>query len=293
VGRPSAAATASGGLPVVPRCRVVVDNDFAGDPDGLLALAHHLLSPAERVDLVTSSFLNPVFASPLSAAVHGARLAGELLDLLGAGGEVPVVAGADQALDTGDASSAAADAIVEHALRDDPLPLFLVCAGPLTNVAQALRQAPDLAERLTLVWVGGSVEGAEEYNRDTDPAAADVVLGHRDLAVWRFPVEVYRRCVVSVAELQLELTTRGPVGAWLWERFVALVDSLPDGLAVPAVWALGDSLPLVATSLAHPGQRMDPAAASPGTGERLVAEDADPRLLWADLLARLELLHRG
>ena len=36
------------------RCRVVLDNDWAGDPDGLVALAHHLLSPANRVDAVTS-----------------------------------------------------------------------------------------------------------------------------------------------------------------------------------------------------------------------------------------------
>ena len=34
---------------VVAQCRVVVDNDFAGDPDGILALAHHLLSPSNRV----------------------------------------------------------------------------------------------------------------------------------------------------------------------------------------------------------------------------------------------------
>ena len=36
------------------RCRVVLDNDWSGDPDGLVALAHHLLSPANRV--VTDQF---------------------------------------------------------------------------------------------------------------------------------------------------------------------------------------------------------------------------------------------
>ena len=49
------------GLPVSPHCRVIVDNDYQGDPDGLVALAHHLLSPANRVTAVTSSFLNPRF----------------------------------------------------------------------------------------------------------------------------------------------------------------------------------------------------------------------------------------
>ena len=36
-----------------PRWRVIVDNDYAGDPDGLLALAHHFLADAGTVRAVT------------------------------------------------------------------------------------------------------------------------------------------------------------------------------------------------------------------------------------------------
>ena len=32
-------------IPQKPGARVIVDNDFAGDPDGLIALAHQLLAP--------------------------------------------------------------------------------------------------------------------------------------------------------------------------------------------------------------------------------------------------------
>ena len=56
-------------LPVAAHCRVVVDNDWAGDPDGLVALAHHLLSPTNRVTAVTSSFLDPVFGEVEAPAV--------------------------------------------------------------------------------------------------------------------------------------------------------------------------------------------------------------------------------
>jgi purine nucleosidase len=55
------------GLAVAPHCRVIVDNDYQGDPDGLVALAHHLLSPANRVTAVTSSFLNPASRWPRHA----------------------------------------------------------------------------------------------------------------------------------------------------------------------------------------------------------------------------------
>jgi len=30
---------------VKPRMRIIIDNDFGGDPDGLFQLVHHLLSP--------------------------------------------------------------------------------------------------------------------------------------------------------------------------------------------------------------------------------------------------------
>src|SRR3954468_23674461 len=86
-------------LQVSAHCRVVVDNDWSGDPDGLVALAHHLLSPTNRVVAVTSSFLNPIFQAPPGAA-SGALLARELVDLIvgptpavHAGSEVPFGSG--------------------------------------------------------------------------------------------------------------------------------------------------------------------------------------------------------
>jgi purine nucleosidase len=84
-------------LRIAERCRVVVDNDWAGDPDGLVALAHHLLSRANRVVAVTGSANSPVFGPPAGTAAAGARLAQELVDLVGthrpvvaAGCDVPI-----------------------------------------------------------------------------------------------------------------------------------------------------------------------------------------------------------
>src|SRR3954468_7716812 len=82
-------------LRVSAHCRVVLDNDWSGDPDGLVALAHHLLSPANRVVAVTSSFLNPRFAGPLSRAADGAALARELLTAMG-GAAPQVHAGSEE-----------------------------------------------------------------------------------------------------------------------------------------------------------------------------------------------------
>ncbi|SOD98154.1 nucleoside hydrolase [Blastococcus haudaquaticus] len=271
-------------LRIAERCRVVVDNDWAGDPDGLVALAHHLLSPANRVVAVTGSQNSPVFGSPAGTAAAGTALAQELIDLVGTHRPV-VAAGCDVPIGGGDTSSAAADAIVAEARRDDPLPLFLVCAGPLTNVAQALRQAPDIAERLTLVWIGGALGAdAQEYNRDTDPQAADEVLGRAELAVRQFPLETYRRCSYSVAELEHDIGGAGRVGAWLWQRFLEL--PLPDFVQLGEVWPLGDSPPVLVTALD------DASSTWSGPPTRRVYTDVDVRLLFADLLARLRLHQR-
>jgi hypothetical protein len=63
---------------------------------------------------------------------------------------------------------------VAEARRDEGLPLYVACGGPLTNVAAAVRAAPDIAGRMTVLWIGGSMEeGRFEYNRDTDPALTD------------------------------------------------------------------------------------------------------------------------
>jgi hypothetical protein len=272
-------------LRLAEQCRVIVDNDWAGDPDGLVALAHHLLSPTNRVVVVTSSFLNPVFGETTGTAQRGTVMARELIDLVGGPVRPPVHTGAEAAFD-GSARSAASSAIVEEARRDDDLPLFLVCAGPLTNVAAALDEAPDIAARLTLVWVGGArAADAAEYNRDTDPAAAAAVFDRSELAIRQFPLETYRRCAYSVAELEHDLAGSGRLGRWLWTRFLEL--PLPDWIRLGGVWPLGDSPPVLVTALSDESSTYTETTAAPGGGARRVYTDVDVRLLFGDMLAKL------
>jgi purine nucleosidase len=270
-------------LAVRTRSRVVLDNDWSGDPDGLVALAHHLLSPANNVTTVTSSFLNPRFPTPSSKAADGAVMAAELLDQLALPVRPPVYAGAEQPIAAGTAASAASDAIVAEAQRVDPLPLYVACGGPLTNVAAALQAAPDIADRMTVLWIGGSLaDGRFEYNRDTDPAAAELVLGHPQLAVYQFPVETYRRCAYSVAELEGNLQACGRLGAWLWRLYTR---PLPEWVELGEVWPLGDSPPVLVTALSDESSSYT-TSFSPGGAERRVYTDVDFRLLVGDMLAK-------
>jgi len=278
---------------MVPRCRVVVDNDYAGDPDGLVALAHHLLSPTNRVTTVTSASLNPRFAESDTTAAEGARLAAELVGQVGMASRPEVVAGAEEAWKAG-ARSPASDAIVAAALQEDDLPLVVVCGGPLTNVAAALEQEPGIAGRMTLVWIGGSLDvDAFEYNRDTDPAAADFVFSRPGLVIRQFPLETYRQCAYSVHELEEDLGRRGRLGGWLWDHFQAP----PDWAEIGGIWPLGDSPPVLVTALDTESSRWVtvgtgpsdlPVRPSPANGAvSHVCTDVDFRLVVGDMLAKL------
>ncbi len=81
-----------------------------------------------------------------------------------------------------DADSTDAVGWLIETARADP-GIWLVATGPLTNVAHALRAAPDLVDRLAgISWMGGSatngnVTAAAEFDCFADPEAAAVVFG--------------------------------------------------------------------------------------------------------------------
>ena len=267
-----------------PRWRVIIDNDFAGDPDGLVSLAHVLLTDDVQVELITSTPLDPGLAhlagvDPSATASLGARAAHALLEVLERT-QHDIVAGAE---DFTGGPSPAASAIVdvcrrEPDTREPEVPLAILCGGPLTNVAAALALDPGIVERATLVWIGGSSGGAPEYNRDTDAAAAASVLAS-GFPLVQVPLETYQRMRVSVAEVRADLAHASYPGGWLAERLL----DLPAFVTLHGVITLGDSA-LAAVAGLDPDFR-------PNAGR--VITEIDMRLLWGDLRAKLRLHHRG
>jgi hypothetical protein len=296
-----ALAGVSGRIEQRASARVIVDNDFAGDRDGLVALAHQLLSPATRTVLVTTSALDRKLAGMAGldadrCAQAGAVLARALLERLGQRHRPAVVAGAES-FGAGDGQTgAAARAIVEEALRDDPLPLFLTCGGPLTNVAAALRLRPEIASRMTLVWIGGTsaAETGYEYNLSTDLAAARFVFEASAVPIWQIPAEEYRRFQVSVAELGETMGAISPLSRWLYEQYL----HLPPFVHLGGTLTFGDS-PLISATAFDPAacpftlrQAMrildDGRYSEPVAGRQVrMLHSLDPRLNLADFLALL------
>jgi len=302
--------------PVKPRARIIVDNDFGGDPDGLFQLAHHLLSPSVEVPGIIGShhYKNGFYGYPGSAA-HGVEMAKELLETMNLTGKIPVLQGAEETLQSTSAPqpSEAARFIVSEAMRQDPAPpLYVVCGAGLTDLAGALLAEPKVAERITLVWIGGPEhpdlaapppgKRQVEYNLGIDVKAAQVVFNQSTVPIWQVPRNSYHQALVSHAELQARLGSGGRLGGYLTGRLGDLLQRAKGALG--EAYILGDSPLVLLTALqsawepdaasSHHLQRNCPKISDDGwyqpdpTGRQIrVYGDLDTRLMFDDLYAKV------
>ncbi|MFK4834656.1 nucleoside hydrolase [Microbacterium sp. ZW T2_14] len=248
-----------------PRARVIIDNDFAGDPDDLYQLVHHLLSPSVDIRLVVASHLraDDPFDPSGRSAQNAVAVVQDVFARMGLTSTEVVVAGSDEPLQDRSTPrpAPAVDAIIAEALRDDiSSPLFYVAGGGLTDIASAYLTEPRIAERLTLVWIGGGEhEGLAvpppnampiEYNLLIDPVAGEVVFTDSTIPLWQVPRDVYRQCLVSDAELRVRVAAAGPLGRYLYDE-VAYVCAMvaPHLGGASETYALGDSPLVLLTAL--------------------------------------------
>ncbi|MFH8251168.1 nucleoside hydrolase [Microbacterium sp. B2969] len=283
-------------IPVTPQRRLVVDNDWAGDPDGLVALAHHFLADAAVVRAVTSTSI-AMEGLPYAAGNPAREIARELVQRLGVTDPPPVSADVQMRFDELDGPTDGARLILDEAGRDDPLPLTLVCGGPLTNIASALREDPTLADRADLVWIGGGgyPDGAWEYNLAVDVPAAQLVFNESRIGVTQVPQHTYRQCAMSIVELEMGLRAAGAFGAWLYDCFT----SPPDFVRIAGNWPMGDSPPVLLTALTTESSVLREVdtpwidddggyARHPDPRPLTLVETVDVRLLFADFFARVQ-----
>lgn len=319
VARPQAGPAAH---KIAPRMRVIVDNDFAGDPDGLFQLVHLLLSPSVEVRAIIGSRLGD-YEPSATQADDAVRKATAVLGLLKLSGRVPVLAGANRPMpnDSTPVESAGATFIRQEALRTDTrLPLYVLCGGGLTQVASAALQAPGLADKLTLVWIGGPEypdlalppppPAMPEYNVSIDPAAR-AVFNRTRLPLWQVPRNVYRQVLFSTAQLLTQVRPRGQVGNYLYATLNGFVTMLDERLHVNTgeTYVLGDS-PLVLLTALQSSVGADPSSShyvlkqapwltalgtydpNPAGRTIRVYTQLDTALLLGDFLAKLELAAR-
>ena len=255
--------------PLGPRARVVLVNDLAGDVDGLFAAVHAVLSPS--IDL--RAIITTGTGVKAENAERATELAHEMLAVMGREGKIPIQTGAAQKLQASGAPdrSPGTLAIIEEARRNDSkLPLYVAVGGGLTELASALALAPDITDRMTLIWIGGGAypEGGAEYNFAIDRIAAQQVFAS-GVPIWQVPSDVYAACQISLTELQARVALHGRIGAWLYARMLATAADFGSRyrLNTGETWTLGDSPLVLLTALtAWQPTAMRPVPRSEATG---------------------------
>lgn len=260
---------------VKPRMRIIIDNDFGGDPDGLFQLVHHLLSPSVEIRGIIGSHLKPGdgFDPSKETATNAKKKIEEVLGIMNLGRNFPVYQGSNNALENDSTAqrSDAANAIIKEAMRDDTkLPLYVVCGAGLTDLASAWLIEPKIASRLTLIWIGGPEYTdlappppgytSLEYNLGIDLKAGQVIFNKSNIPIWQVPRSSYRQVFMPYSSLLLKVKTQGKIGEYLTNALERVMKATAKfNLNIGEIYIVGDS-PLVLLTALQSSFEADPSS---------------------------------
>ncbi|MFN3145798.1 MAG: nucleoside hydrolase [Paracoccaceae bacterium] len=224
--------------------KIIIDTDPGQDDAVAILLA--LASPELDVLGITTVAGNV----PLPLTTRNALQVCEL-----AGRPVPVHAGCDRPLkrhlvtaehvhgktgldgialpdpSTGPAPGHAVDFLIDTLRAEPPRSVTLCPLGPLTNIATALRDAPEIADRVArIVLMGGAyfevgnITPAAEFNIYVDPEAAEIVF-RSGIDITALPLDVTHKTLMTAPRVAAfrDMGTRAgeAVASWtdFFERF--------------------------------------------------------------------------
>ncbi|MCY3741026.1 MAG: nucleoside hydrolase [Candidatus Poribacteria bacterium] len=213
--------------PPTGQVRMVLDTDTYNEIDDQFAVVHALLSP-EHLN-VEALYAAPFHNNRSANAEDGMEKSYDeilrLLDFLNVPADGFVYRGSRAFLsdkETPVPSDAATD-MIERALTASPEePLYVVAVGAITNVASAILIAPEIIERIVIVWLGGNPlywPHTREFNLMQDLQSAQVVLDCGVPFVWLPARGVVSHLHTTVAEMERYVQGRGKVGDYLVEIF--------------------------------------------------------------------------
>ena len=222
------------------RLRMVLDTDTYNEIDDQFALTYALLSPQHLS--VEAVYAAPFHNSRSQSPGDGMELSYQeilrLLDFLGrpaAGfafrGSSDYLSAKRQPQD----NEAVRDLIDKALASPDDDPLYVVAIGAITNVASAMLLAPQIIEKIVVVWLGGhhlNWPHAREFNLQQDVPAAQVVLDSGVPFVIVPCLGVTSHLLTTLPELEACLGVVSPLGDYLCAIFK---DYRPDSFAASSV----------------------------------------------------------
>ncbi|MBO5504148.1 MAG: nucleoside hydrolase [Lachnospiraceae bacterium] len=241
------------------KVRVILDTDCYCEADDQFAVAHALMSPKLDVVGICAEHYADRFGpdseqQSYDEILHVLRLMGIPSAVSGEeeGAGIPVLHGCREAIpdEHTPRPSEASRFIIREALKDDPRPLFITGQGALSNIASAYLEEPSIADRITLVWIGGGSypEGESEFNVENDLNAANVILSSK-IELWQVPKNLYSRMYVPYSVLYEKVYPCGEIGKYLVENLDRVSGIFYD-------WIRRPSYTPQAAAAAYPGGEM-------------------------------------
>lgn len=205
---------------------MVLDTDTYNEIDDQYAVVYSLFSEDRlRVEaLYAAPFYNSRSAGPGDGMEKSYEEILRLLDRMGRTADGFVFRGSTSYLP--DAStpveSAAAADLMQRARASREGPLYVVAIGAITNVASALLMAPDIIEKIVVVWLGGNPHywpTTAEFNLQQDVPAASVILDSGVPFVHVPCRNVAEHVRTTLPEVERWVKGRGAIGDYLYEIF--------------------------------------------------------------------------
>ena len=173
--------------------------------------------------------------------------------------------------------------------------LHVLAIAAITNVASALLLAPEIAQDIVIVWLGGhetSYENNNEFNLRQDVAAAQVVFDSAAQLVWIPCRNVASALEMTLAELRPAIAPAGELGKFLYGRTEELINLRK----IPAkiIWDISTvayfSVPGACRTQRIPAPVLNDDkswSAAPGRREITVVKSLDREAVFADLFRKL------
>lgn len=210
--------------PPVGKVSMVLDTDTYNEVDDQFAVAYAVRA-AQAGDLTLEAIHAAPFENKGYSHAEGMELSYQeihrVLDLLGSSEyKDKVFRGSDRALNgDGPVRSDAAENLIRLA-KDDRRqgPLYVVAIGAATNVASALMLAPEIAERIVVVWLAGNVlhwPHVREFNVCQDRIAARYLLDCGVPLMLMPAYNVVAGLCTTVYELEHYLDGKSSIGSYL------------------------------------------------------------------------------
>lgn len=287
---------------------LIIYTDAKNEADDQYAIMHFLLSPSIDVKgIVAAHFEQKITYTGGSMQ----KSYDEILKILKLAeiDDVTVLRGCEEPLkDKAMAlESEGVRFIIEEARKIKDCKLYIAVLGAMTDVASAINLAPDIVDRLIVIWNGGGPypEGRPEFNVMQDPCAVRKVL-ESNVEVWQIHQDVYNVFEVTLAELARRVRPCGAIGRYLYAHLLEENEKEFDPkflLRTGENWTLGDNSTVAVLLMNRfrgnwemrkaPMLKKDLTYENNPDGKLIrVYKELDVRMVLEDLFYKLELAYK-